>query len=260
MGAGSVHTRFTAQEVMIAAAAREIDDGELVFVGMRLPLIAFALAKKMHAPRAVGLFECGIMRDEPAPKLLYTMSDPPNIAGAIWSTKMINLMALLQQGAVQLGIVGAAEVDRFGNLNTSYIGPRERPTVKLPGSGGAADIASLAGRLVIMIPHERRRLKERVDYVTSPGFGDGGEWRRNIGLPGGGPSAIITTLGTLSFDSETKEAVLASYHPGVTAAQACHETGWPLRVSLTVHETPPPSEEELAIIRQYDPNGFWARS
>ena len=249
MGAEFAHGKYTAQEVMVAAAARQIRDGEVVFVGMRLPLIAFALAKRMHAPGAVGLFECGVMRDEPAPELLYTMSDPPNIAGAIWSTRMINLMALLQQGAVQLGIVGAAEVDRFGNLNTSYIGPRERPTVKLPGSGGAADIASLAGRVVIMMQHERRRFKERVDYVTSPGFGDGGEWRRHVGLPGGGPSAIITTLGTLSFDPETKEAVLASCHPGVTAAQACQQTGWSLRVSPTVHETPPPSEEELAIIR-----------
>ncbi len=244
---------------MVAAAARQIRDGELVFVGMRLPLLAFALAKNMHAPRAIGLFECGLMRDEPAPGLLYTMSDPPNIAGAIWSTRMINLMGLLQQGAVQLGMVGGAEVDRFGNLNTSYIGPRERPTVKLPGSGGAADIASLAGRLVILMEHRRPRFKGRVDYVTSPGYGTGGDWRRRVGLPGGGPAAIITTLGTLSFDPETKEAILASYYPGVTQDEVCRQTGWPLRVSPTVHETPPPTDEEVTIIRRYDPKGFWTR-
>jgi glutaconate CoA-transferase subunit B len=244
---------------MVAAAAREIRDGELVFVGMRLPLLAFAVAKRMHAPGAVGLFECGLMRDDPAPELLYTMSDPPNIFGAIWSTRMINLMGLLQQGAVQFGIIGAAEVDRFGNVNTSYIGPREHPTVRLPGSGGAADIACLAGRVLVIMPHQRHRFKERVDYVTSPGYGDGGEWRRRVGLAGGGPLAIITTLGTFGFDSETKAAVLASHHPGVTPDQICRHTGWELHVPPDVRETLPPTEEELAIIRRYDPQGFWTR-
>ena len=250
---------YTAQELMVAAAARQIRDGELVFVGMRLPLLAFALAKRTHAPAAIGLFECGLMRDEPAPELLYTMSDPPNIAGALWSTRMINVMALLQQGAVQLGILGGAELDRFGNLNTSYIGSREHPTVKLPGSGGAADIASLAGRLLIVMQHERRRFKERVDYVTSPGHGEGGDWRQRVGLPGGGPAVIVTTLGIFSFDGNTKEAVLASYHPGVTTDEVRQQTGWAIRVSPDVLETPPPTEEELAIIRHYDPHGFWTR-
>lgn len=250
---------YTAHELMVAVAARQIRDRELVFVGMRLPLIAFALAKRMHAPRAIGLFECGLMRDAPSPELLYTMSDPPNVAGAVWSTRMINLMALLQQGGVQLGILGGAEVDRFGNLNTSYIGSRERPAVRLPGSGGAADIASLAGRVVIVMQHERRRFRERVDYVTSPGFGAGGDWRGRVGLPGGGPCAIITTLGTLSFDRETKEARLATYHPGVSRDDIRHQTGWPLRMSADVRETPRPTEEELAIIRGYDPAGFWTR-
>ena len=253
------NVQYTAEEVMVTVAARQIRDGELVFVGMRLPLLAFALAKRTHAPRAIGLFECGLMRDEPAPELLYTMSDPPNICGAIWSTRMINLMGLLQQGSVQLGIIGGAEVDRFGNVNTSYVGAGGRPAVKLPGSGGAADIASLAGRLLIMMQHQHHRFKERVDYITSPGFGDGGDWRRQVGLPGGGPVAIITTLGMLSFEPETKDAILASYHPGVTPAEVCRQTGWGIRVSPDVHETPPPTEEELAIIRSHDPQGFWTR-
>ena len=248
---------YTPQELMVAAAARQIRDGELVFVGMRLPLLAFALAKRMHAPAAVGLFECGLMRDEPAPELLHTMSDPPNIAGALWSTRMINVMALLQQGAVQLGILGGAEVDKFGNVNTSYIGSREHPAVKLPGSGGAADIASLAGRLLILMQHERHRLKERVDYVTSPGHGEGGDWRRRVGLLGGGPVAIVTTLGTFSFDSHTKEAFLASYHPGITPDEVREQTGWRIRISPEVCETPPPTRKELAVIRQYDAHGFW---
>jgi glutaconate CoA-transferase subunit B len=251
---------YTPQEIMVAAAAREIRDGEIVFTGMRLPLIAFVLAKQMHAPNAVGLFECGLVRDTPAPELLYTMCDPPNIAGALWATRVVNLMGLLQQGAVDLGFIGGAELDRFGNLNTSYLGNPESPKTKLPGSGGAADIASLSRRFVVIMAHEKRRLVERVDYMTSPGFGDGQGWRERIGLRHGGPSAIITTRCVLDFESAaTGEAVLRSYHPGQSIASVRAETGWDLRVAEDVHETRSPTAEELTIIRRYDPQGFWTR-
>jgi glutaconate CoA-transferase subunit B len=242
---------------MVVAGARQIEDGELVIVGMRLPLLAFCLAKSTHASRAVGIFENGVVRDAPAPELLYTMSDPPNIAEAAWCTSMPNVLALLAQGSVGLGFIGGAQVDRFGNVNTSYIGDPARPTTKLPGSGGACDIASLAGRTVIIMEHERRRLVDRVDYITSPGFGDGPGWRQRVGLPGGGPRAIITTLGVLSFEQESAEAVLHSYHPGGSLASVQVATGWPLRPSVDIHETPPPSADELSIIRRYDPQGFW---
>ena len=244
---------------MVAAAAREIRDGEVVFVGMRLPLIAFALAKATHAPAAIGLFECGIVRDTPAPELLYTMGDAPNIAGASWCARLIDVMGLLQAGAVHVGFIGGAEIDRYGNLNTSYIGSRQAPQVKLPGSGGGADIASLAQRLLIIMPHERRRFVERVAYITSPGYGDGAGWRERVGLPRGGPAAVITTLGVLGFDPERKEAVLRSYHPGQSPATLRANTGWDLKIAPDVHETPAPTEEELAIIRRYDPQGFWTR-
>src|SRR5262249_54550512 len=168
---------YTPQELMVVCAARQIGDGEVVFVGMRLPLIAFALAKRTHAPRAVGLFENGLVRDSPSPELLLTMGDAPNIAGAEWATRTSALMGLLAQGCADLGFVGGAEVDRFGNLNTSYIGQRAHPTVKLPGSGGAADIASLAQRLAIIMAHDRKRFPERVNYITSPGYGEGGDPR-----------------------------------------------------------------------------------
>jgi len=244
---------------MVAAAAREIRDGEIVFTGMRLPLIAFALAKQMHAPNAVGLFECGLVRDTPAPEPLYTMADPPNIAGALWATRMINMMGLLQRGAVDLGFIGGAELDRFGNLNTSYLGNPESPKTKLPGSGGAADIAGLSRRFVVIMAHEKRRLVERVDYITSPGFGDGQGWRERVGLRQGGPSAIITTLCVLGFASSMGEAVLRSYHPGQSVASVRAETGWDLRVAEDVHETESPTAEELTIIRRCDPQGFWTR-
>jgi len=250
---------FTPQEMMVAAAAREIRDGEIVFTGMRLPLIAFALAKAMHAPGAIGLFEAGLVRDTPAPELLYTMGDPPNIAGALWATRMINTMGLLQQGEVDLGFIGGAELDRFGNLNTSYLGRPEAPKTKLPGSGGAADIASLSKRFVVIMPHDRRRLVERVDYITSPGFGDGKGWRESAGLRRGGPSAVITTRCVLGFELSTGEAVLLSYHPGQSITSVRAQTGWDLRVAGDVRETKSPTAEELTIIRRYDPQGFWTR-
>jgi glutaconate CoA-transferase subunit B len=248
---------YSPQELMVAAAAREIRDGEVVFVGMRLPLIAFALAKATHAPGAIGLFECGIIRDEPSPELLYTMGDPPNIRGALQCTAMADLMALLQRGEVQAGFIGGAEIDRFGNLNTSYIGDWQHPQTKLPGSGGGADIASLAGRLLVLMAHERRRFVERVSYITSPGYGEGGDWRERVGLPRGGPASVITTLGVLRFDPQTREAFLHSHHPFASVADVQAATGWPLLIAPDVAVTPPPSPAELAIIRRYDPQGFW---
>jgi glutaconate CoA-transferase subunit B len=257
---------YTPQELMVVCAAREIRDGEVVFVGMRLPLIAFALAKRTHAPDAVGLFENGIVRDTPSPELLLTMGDAPNIAGAEWATRTGALMGLLAQGMANLGFVGGAEVDRFGNLNTSYIGPREHPRVKLPGSGGGADIASLAGRLAIIMAHDRKRFPERVSYVTSPGYGDGDRasarrpyWRERVGLPRGGPSAVITTLGVLGFASDTHEMQLRSWHPFTTPDEVRANTGWELRLAPDAHETPAPTADELRIIRECDPQGFWTR-
>ena len=247
---------YTPAELMVAAAAREIRDGEVVFVGMRLPLLAFCLARSTHAPTAVGLFENGVARDSPALEFLVTMSDGPNVTGALWCTEMREVMGLMQAGRVTLGFIGGAQVDRFGNLNTSYVGPRDA-TMRLPGSGGAADIASLARRHVVIMTHQRRRFVERVDYVTSPGHGTGGDWRARTGLPGGGPSAVITTLGLFQFDPASREMVLASTHPGVTVEEIRGETGWALRVSADVGETPPPTAAELAAIRRFDPDGFW---
>ena len=248
----------TAGELMVAAAAREIRDGEVVFVGMRLPLLAFGLARATHAPRAVGLFENGVVRDSPALEFLITMSDGPNVTGALWCTEMREIMGLLQAGRVDLGFIGGAQIDRYGNLDTTWVGPPGRAT-RLPGSGGGADIASLSRRHVVIMAHERRRFVERVDYVTSPGFGEGGDWRGRVGLPGGGPSAVITTLGLFRFDPATREMMLASTHPGVSVEAVRAQTGWPVATTPSVTETSPPTAEELAMIRRFDPEGFWTR-
>ncbi len=250
---------FTDRELMVIAAGREIEDGDTVFVGMRLPLVAFAFAKRTHAPRAVGVFENGLLRDRPAPETLMTMSDTPNIAGALWCTGTLEVMGLLQQGMIDVGFLGAAEIDRHGNLNTSYIGDWRAPTVRLPGSGGGADIASLARRFVVIMPQERHRFRERVHFITSPGFGDGAGWRERVGLAGGGPSAVITTLGVYRFDPDTREMYLASYHPGQSVDRVQAATGWPLRTAPDVAPTPTPTAEELAIVRDSDPTGFWTR-
>jgi len=246
--------------MMVAVASREIRDGDLVFVGMRLPILAYAVARNAHAPTARGLFEVGLMRDQPASGFLGTMGDPPNVAGALWATRMSNAMALMARGDVDLGFIGGAEVDRFGNLNTSYVGDPAQPQVKLPGSGGGADIAILSRRWVTLMSHERRRLVERVSYVTSPGHGDGTPgWRGRRGLLGDGPVAIITTLAVLRFPEGGGEAFLASVHPGHSVEEVRERTGWELRVAEGAGETPTPTEAELAAIRRFDPDGFWTR-
>ena len=248
------------QELMVVAGSREIRNDDLVFVGMRLPLLAFQLAKQTHAPQAIGIFENGILRDKPAAYPLFTMGDAPNIEGAIWSTSMMDIMSLLQSGRVSLGFIGGAEVDCFGNLNTTYIGGKRNVRVRLPGSGGGSDIASLSKRLIIIMNHEKRRFLKKVSYITSPGFGDGGDWRERNGLRGGGPCAVITTKGILRFDRETKEMALDSVHPGVTVEEIIENTGWDLKLAPNIKKTEPPTKSELKIIRKNDPYGFWTRS
>ncbi|HWP57995.1 MAG TPA: CoA-transferase [Candidatus Acidoferrales bacterium] len=244
------------RELMVIAAAREIRDGELAFVGMRLPLLGFAVAKELYAPRAIGVFENGIVRDWPALAPIFTMSDPPNVARALYCGGLIDVMGLLQSGRVQLGFIGGAEIDRFGNVNTHWVRERQKRT-RLPGSGGAADIATLAERCIVIMSQERRRFPPRVEFVTSPGYGEGAAWRERARLKGGGPSRVITTMATFSFDPESREMILSTVHPGATVADVQRETGWPLRVAANIGTTAPPSAEELAVLRKYDPNGIW---
>lgn len=246
---------YTLNELMVVAAAREIKDGEVVFVGMRLPLLAFVVAKKTHAPNAIGLFENGVIRASPSPELIYTMGDPPNIHGATQCLDMLSVMGLLQSGRVHLGFLGAAEVDRYGNLNSTQVHGKQG-MVRLPGSGGACDIASLAHRFVALLEHSKHRLPERVSYVTSPGNGEGAGWRRRAGLPRGGPAAVITTKGVLRFGDDG-EAVLASVHPGVTTDDVLASTGWSLKAANHVQTTTEPNPAELKAIRDYDREGFW---
>ena len=248
---------YTLSQLMLTAAAREIDDGEVVFVGMRLPLLGFLLAKSTHAKNAVGVYELGIVRDTLAPEPILTMGDLPNLYRAQWLADTADMMGLLQQGRVDVSFIGGAQVDRFGNLNTSYIGGALNVKTRLPGSGGACDLASLAQRHIIIMTHEKRRFVPQVDYITSPGFGDGDGWRQKVGLPRGGPATVITTMGILKFDPKTKEMMLVSVHPGVTADAVRANTGWSLKVDGELAQTPEPTKEELAMLKQFDPQGYW---
>lgn len=247
---------YSTQELMIIAAAREIRDRELVFVGMRLPITAYGVARLTHAPDAVGLFEGGVARYAPADGTLYTMCDPANQLGAAWTTGLLQMMGLLQRGRVDAGFIGGAEIDKFGNINTSYIGGHEDFKVKLPGSGGAADIAAMAKRLIAIMNHEKHRLVERVGYVTSPGYLTGGEARQKLGLAGG-PAAAITDRCVLRPFGPSNELHVSSIHPSHTFQEIRDNTGWDVKASPDMTETAPPTAAEIAALRRVDKDGFW---
>lgn len=251
---------YTDRELMVSAAAREIEDGDTAFVGMRLPLIAFQVAVSTHAPNAMSVFESGVVRDDPADGFIHTMCDLPNLNRAVSTTDMIDIMSRLQRGDVDVGFLGGAEIDRYGNLNTTRVQAGERE-IRLPGSGGACDIACMSGRTVILMAHEPRRFVESVHYVTSPGHGEGGDWRRREGVPGGGPDALVTTMATFGFDDDG-EMYLRTTHPGVDVEDVRSDFPWELQTATDVgagplETTPEPPREHLELIRTFDPDGFW---
>lgn len=260
MAADSAQTEtseYSLAQIMVAAAAREIADNEVVFVGMRLPLLGFLLAKSLHAPNAVGVYELGIIRESLTQEPILTMGDLPNLRRSHWMADTADTMALLSRGDVDVSFIGGAQVDQFGNLNTTLIGDPEAIKTRLPGSGGACDLACLAKRHIIIMAHQKRRFVEQVDYITSPGYGDGGNWREQVGLRHGGPAAVITTLGVLRFDPDSKEMILSSVHPGIALETIQENTGWPLAIASNLQVTPPPDADELAMIRRFDPHKYW---
>ena len=242
---------------MVTAAAREIADGDVAFVGMRLPLLSFQLTQATHAPGAIGIYELGVLREVAAEASILTMGDLPNLHGSTWCTDTLDLMGMLSRGLVDLSFIGGAQVDRYGNLNTSYVGDRLNEFVRLPGSGGACDLASLAKAHIIIMTHQKRRFVEKVDYITSPGYGDGGDWRERVGLPRGGPRSVITTLGVLRFHEATKEMMLTEVHPDVMVDEVLENTAWDLTVADDVQQTAEPTNDELVLLRRFDPEGFW---
>ncbi|MCD6028900.1 MAG: hypothetical protein K0S78_1074 [Thermomicrobiales bacterium] len=248
---------YTRQELMAATAAREFADGQTCFIGTGLPMIAAYLAKATHAPNVVLVFESGTIDAQPR-ELAEAVGDFRLLSGAARWTGLYDALSLLQRGVIDLGFLGAAEMDRFGNINTTVIGPYEKPKVRLPGSGGANDIASMARAYVTIMPHERHKLVERVQYVTTPGFLDGPGARERAGLPGAGPRRVITDLAVMGFDDVSKELRVESIHPGVTADEVRQSTGFAIKIPNDVPPTPPPTAEQVRLIREViDPDGIY---
>ncbi|MGB3974250.1 MAG: CoA-transferase [Peptococcia bacterium] len=249
-------TDYTLPELLIAVTAREIKDGETVFAGVGQPTLGAMVAKMTHAPNAILAMESGSVGPQ-ANRIILGIGDNSCIENAIMATSLWRLFADQQKGFLDVGIIGGAQVDKFGNLNSTCIfgdGDYYKPAARLPGSGGANDIASSAGRTVISIPLQKRRFLERVDYITSPGYLDGYDAREKAGLPGGGPDAIITNKCIFRFDPESKEAYLYSLHPGVTVEEVKNEVSWDLKIPDKVLDTPPPTVEEVELIRMLDAN------
>ena len=248
---------YTSLEMMAVCGARNIKNGEVVFVGTGLPMLAAMLAKRMHAPKAKIVYEAGFI-DSNAIDLALSIADSRlayNAAAAIGLIETLGL--LLQGGRVDVGFVGAAQIDEYGNINTTYIGDFENPTVRLPGSGGGNDIVSSAKRIVIIMTHQKRKFVKKLDYMTSPGHLDGAGARKREGLLGGGPELVITNLCQMGFDEETKRIKLLSVHPGVTVEQVVENVGFDLIVPEHVPETEPPTYEELRILREIDPQRLY---
>jgi glutaconate CoA-transferase subunit B len=240
---------FTAPEMMTVAAARRQKDGAVCFVGIGLPSTAANLARLTHAPEVVLIYESGPIGAKPdVLPLSIGDGELATTADTVVSTPEI-FRYWLQGGRIDVGFLGAAQLDRFANINTTVIGSYERPKVRLPGAGGASEIADLAAEVLIILRHNPRAFVERLDFVTSAGFLDGGHARERAGLRGRGPTAVITDLCILEPDPDSRELMVTSIHPGVTREQIVEATGWPIRFAADAAPTEPPSQDVLEVLR-----------
>lgn len=248
---------YSTLELMAACGSRAINDCEVVFVGTGLPMVASLLAKRMHAKNAKIVYEAGFI-DSNAKDIALSIADSRLAYRASAAVGLIETLGLLLQGGhCDVGFVGAAQIDEYGNLNTTYIGDFDHPKVRLPGSGGGNDIVSSAKRIVVIMKHEKRKFTKKLDYLTSPGYLDGPDARKKVGLKGGGPVLIVTDFCQLGFDDETKRLKLSTVHPGMTVQQVVENTGCDLIVNEPVPETEHPTYEELALLRAIDPTGIY---
>ncbi len=254
-------TEWTKQELMACVAARALRDGEVVFVGIGLPNLACNLARATHAPNLVLLYESGAVGAVPT-RLPVSIGDPALVTGALMVCSMADVFqSFLQGGRIEVGFLGGAQVDRWGNINTTVVGSYDAPTVRLPGSGGAAEIAVHARRTLIISALSPRAFPAEVDFITSPGQRCRGRSRRDLGLPGAGPVAVITDRAILETDDETGELVLAALYPGETRDGVAALVGWPLRARETLRSVEPPSSHELHLLRDVlDPQRLFLRS
>jgi glutaconate CoA-transferase subunit B len=252
-------SEYSAAELMTINAARLLRDGDVVFVGVGLPNLACNLARRTHAPSLVMIYEAGVIGAQPE-RLPLSIGDPTLVSGALSVCSMYDIFTLyLQRGNIDVGFLGGAQIDRFGNINATVIGDYHQPKVRLPGSGGAMEIAAWANRCYIMTPHQIRRFPEKVDFRTSAGFLDGRAEREAAHLRGAGPQAVVTNLGVLEPD-ENGELVLTALHPGIEVEEVQKNTGWQIKTASELEITAPPRSQELSILREeLDPGGIYLK-
>lgn len=248
---------YTKTELMVTTAAAELQNDESVLVGIGLPNLACNLAKRTHAPTLRMVYESGTIDSDPA-SLPLSIADPVLATGATGIEPMFDTFSkYLQGGRIDVGFLGGAQIDRYGNINSTVIGEYDNPAVRLPGSGGACEIASNALRTLVITPHQRRRFPDEVDFITSPGYVGGRENRQALGLRGG-PEAIITDKAVLRFD-ERGEMYVASLHPGVAAADVQQSTGWDIEFADPIKRTPSPRKSDIRLLRdELDPDGLYS--
>ncbi len=251
-------SEYTASEMMIVSASRALHSARSVLVGVGLPNIACNLARRTHAPDLILIYESGVLGAQPA-RLPLSIGDPTIVSGASWAGPMADLfLYILQGGWVDAALLGTAQIDRFGNLNSTVIGDYSSPKVRLPGSGGACDIAINARETFIITRLGKRTFVDVLDFQTTPGHLAGGRSRAEAGIPGAGPAQVITDLALFGFDLASGEMELASLHPGVELEQVEAGIDWPIKSHPGLGYTDPPSSEELRIIRQdLDPEGLY---
>lgn len=234
---------------MTVAAARALRNGDVCFVGIGLPSAACNLARLTHAPQIVLIYESGTIETKPH-VLPLSIGDPELCETALTTVSVPEMFSYwLQGGRISIGFLGAAQIDRFGNINTTVIGPYERPKVRLPGGGGAPEIAGLCREVFVVVSQTRRSFVPQVDFITSFGHGTGGGDRKRLGFRTAGPSLVVTDLCLLRPDLETRELAVVSVHPGGTPEQVKERTGWPVRFASRVEETSPPTQLELTVLR-----------
>jgi glutaconate CoA-transferase subunit B len=244
----------TASELLAVMSARLLRDGQVVFAGVGIPLLAATLAQRLHAPGLTILFEGGTIGAFVEPgKLPPSTNEQRCTRRANMVLGSTDVLLLLQRGYVDIGFMGGAQIDQYGNLNSSFIGDPQHPASRLPGTGGGNDIASLT-QMIVAMKHEKRRFLKTVDFVTSPGFLTGEDSRHHAGLVAGGMYRVVSDLGILGFDDTSKRMKLLALHPGVTADQVQQNTGFELSVAADLPVTDPPTENELAVLRHLDPD------